>query len=45
VRLGIETADDHEELARLDEDDPRVGPFLLYEWVGYVLSDLLRSVT
>jgi hypothetical protein len=45
VRLGIETADDHEALAALDGDDPRVGAFLLYDWVGYVLSDLLRAVT
>jgi len=45
VRLGIETADDHEALASLDEDDPRAGPFLLYDWVGYVLSVLLRAVT
>jgi hypothetical protein len=44
VRLEIETADDHEALASLDDGDPRVGPFLMYEWVGYVLSDLLRAV-
>jgi Domain of unknown function (DUF2017) len=43
VRLGIETADDHEALGSLDDEDPRVGPYLLFEWVGYVLSDLLRA--
>jgi Domain of unknown function (DUF2017) len=43
VRLGIETADDHDALGRLDPEDPRVGPFLLFEWIGYVLSDLLRA--
>jgi hypothetical protein len=43
VRLGIESADDHERLARIDADDPRTGPFLLFEWVGYLLSDLLAS--
>jgi phytoene dehydrogenase-like protein len=43
VRLGIEAADDHEALGSLDDEDPRVGPYLLFEWVGYVLSDLLRA--
>jgi Domain of unknown function (DUF2017) len=43
VRLGIETADDPEALGSLDDEDPRVGPYLLFEWVGYVLSDLLRA--
>ena len=43
VRLGIETADDHDALGHLDEEDPRAGPFLLFEWLGYVLSDLLRA--
>jgi hypothetical protein len=47
VRLEIETADDHEALAllaSLDDDDPRVEPFLMYEWVGYVLGSLLEAV-
>jgi hypothetical protein len=44
VRLGIETASDHENLAAIDADDPRVGPFLLFEWVGYLLSDLLNAL-
>jgi uncharacterized protein DUF2017 len=44
VRLGIEKAEDHKTLARLDDQDPRVGPYLLYEWTGDVLSDLLRAV-
>jgi hypothetical protein len=44
VRLGIETATDHENLAAIDADDPRVGPFLLFEWVGYLLSDLLNAL-
>lgn len=44
VRLGIENASDHESLAGIDADDPRTGPFLLFEWVGYLLSDLLSAV-
>jgi Domain of unknown function (DUF2017) len=44
TRLGIEKADDHEELDRLAEDDPRATPYLLFGWVGYVLSDLLRAL-
>ena len=43
VRLGIENASDHEKLAQIDADDPRVGPFLLFEWVGYLLGDLLAA--
>jgi hypothetical protein len=45
VRLGIENASDHENLAGIDADDPRTGPFLLFEWVGYLLSDLLNAVS
>ena len=44
VRLGIENATDHDDLALIDADDPRVGPFLLFEWVGYLLSDLLNAL-
>jgi hypothetical protein len=44
VRLGIENASDHEDLAMIDTDDPRTGPFLLFEWVGYLLSDLLNAL-
>ncbi len=44
VRLGIESASDHEDLASIDADDPRTGPFLLFEWVGYLLSDLLNAL-
>jgi len=44
VRLGIENANDHEDLARIGADDPRTGPFLLFEWVGYLLSDLLNAL-
>ena len=45
VRLGIENANDHEDLARIDADDPRTGPFLLFEWVGYLLGDLLNALS
>ncbi len=45
VRLGIENATDHDDLALIDADDPRTGPFLLFEWVGYLLSDLLGALT
>jgi hypothetical protein len=44
VRLGIENASDQDDLALIDADDPRTGQFLLYEWVGYLLSDLLRAL-
>jgi Domain of unknown function (DUF2017) len=44
TRLGIEKADDHEELDRLADDDPRATSYLLFGWVGYVLSDLLRAL-
>ncbi len=44
VRLGIESATDQDDLALMDGDDPRIGPFLLYEWVGYLLSDLLGAL-
>lgn len=44
TRLGIEKADDHEELDLLAEDDPRATPYLLFGWVGYLLSDLLRAL-
>jgi len=43
VRLGIENASDHDDLAVIDADDPRTGPFLLFEWAGYLLSDLLAA--
>jgi hypothetical protein len=44
VRLGIETADDHERLEYLDPADPRAEPFLLYEWIGYLLGAVLRAL-
>jgi Domain of unknown function (DUF2017) len=44
VRLGIEKASDQDDLALIDADDPRTGPFLLYEWIGYLLSDLLNAL-
>jgi hypothetical protein len=44
TRLGIEKADDHEELDLLAEDDPRATPYLVFGWVGYLLSDLLRAL-
>jgi len=43
VRLGIETADDHDLLALLDDEDPRLRPYLLFEWIGHLLGDLLRA--
>ena len=44
VRLGIENANDHDDLALIDADDPRTGPFLMFEWLGYLLSDLLNAL-
>ncbi len=38
VRLGIETASDQEALEYIDNADPRAEPFMLYEWIGYLLG-------
>jgi hypothetical protein len=45
ARLGIERAEDQDELDRLDEDDPRYAPHEVYSWMGYVLSELLEALT
>jgi hypothetical protein len=44
TRLGIETAADHEALAMLGPADPRAAAFLLFEWVGYLLGNLLTKL-
>jgi hypothetical protein len=41
VRLGIQTAEDAEELAALPEDDPRAYIYRVYEWVAYFTENLL----
>ncbi|MFT4109781.1 DUF2017 family protein [Propionicimonas sp.] len=41
VRLGIETADDAEELDALPEDDPRSYIYRVYEWIAYLTENLL----
>jgi len=44
VRLGIETAHDHEVLEYIDPADPRAEAFMLYEWIGYLLGSVLRAL-
>lgn len=41
VRLGIQTADDTEELENLPEDDPRAYIYRVYEWIAYVTENLV----
>lgn len=41
VRLGIETADDAEELDQLPEDDPRSYLYRIYEWIAFLTESLL----
>ena len=41
VRMGIETAEDAEELAELPDDDPRSWVYSIYEWTGWVQESLL----
>jgi hypothetical protein len=43
-RLGIETADDAEQLEMLGLDDPRRIAYGVYEWLLAVLSDLLEAI-
>jgi hypothetical protein len=45
TRLGIERAEDHDVLDQLGDDDPRATPYLLFGWVGYLLSDLLQAMS
>jgi len=44
VRLGIETAHDQDVLEYIDPADPRAEPFMLYEWIGYLLGSVLRAL-
>ncbi len=41
VRLEI-TDDAHAEMAALDEDDPRIGLFHVYDWLTYLQDTLVR---
>jgi hypothetical protein len=41
VRLGIQTADDLEELDALPDDDPRAYVYRVYEWIAYLSEGLL----
>lgn len=43
VRLGIESAADHEALERLSVRDPRSQLLELYDWLGAVLESLLEA--
>jgi hypothetical protein len=44
VRLGIESAHDQELLEYIDPADPRAEPFMLYEWIGYLLGSMVRAL-
>ncbi|MFT4296427.1 MAG: DUF2017 domain-containing protein [Micropruina sp.] len=44
VRLGIETADDIDELEQLDDDEPRGVLYGMYEWLGYFLEGLIDKL-
>ncbi|HOQ54118.1 MAG TPA: DUF2017 domain-containing protein [Micropruina sp.] len=44
VRLGIETADDIDELEQLDDDEPRAVLYSMYEWLSYFLDSLLDAL-
>jgi hypothetical protein len=41
VRLGIQTADDIEELEALPEEDPRAYIYRVYEWLAYLSENLI----
>jgi len=41
VRLGIGTPDDAEELDALPDDDPRAYVYRVYEWIAYLVENLL----
>ncbi len=41
VRLGISTPDDAEEIDSLPEDDPRAYVYRVYEWIAYLMENLL----
>ena len=43
VRLGIESEEDHAELAGLPVRDPRTQLVSLYDWLGLVLESLLDA--
>ena len=44
VRLGIETADDVDELEELDSDEPKGVLYGMYEWLGYFLEGLIDKL-
>lgn len=41
VRLGISTPDDAEQIDALPEDDPRSYVYRVYEWIAYLVENLL----
>lgn len=44
VRLGIETADDMNGYEDLDEDDPRMVIWGIFEWLGHLSEELLARL-
>lgn len=43
VRIEI-TEDNHEELAALADDDPRLASFQVYDWLTYLQDSLIRAL-
>lgn len=44
VRLGIERAEDADELDQLPDEDPRSYVYRVYEWIGYLSEGLLSQL-
>lgn len=45
VRLGIEQQSDAEAIEALDEDEPRAVMYGMYEWLGYLLEEILSKLS
>ncbi len=44
VRLGVEKADDLDDLDQAGADDPRRGIYEVFGWLGYLLDELLGAL-
>jgi hypothetical protein len=44
-RLGIDSDPDADELTFLDEDDPRLQVFEIYQWVGFLQETLVEAAS
>jgi hypothetical protein len=45
VRLGVVQASDIDELDSAPEDDPRRGSYEVFGWLGFLLDELLGTLT